>query len=551
MDLSALERMTRLMEVTAALSRTLEPDQVGEVVMTTGLTAVGARGGALLRSDPEAHDWVLLECANGRPKPAARLSFGSDVALAVCARTGRGGPMGPWGLCLPLFVRGHVIGALAVDFVAGDALDRDDRAFLEAMADQCAQALERARLFATERVRREELERSNRMKDDFFGIVSHELRTPLSAILGWSRMLRHGMLGTAALRERALDAIERNAALQTRLVDDLLDVSRIVSGKLALETSTVDLAVVIEAAIDSVRPALLAKHVDIGTTLTLAASVRGDFRRLQQALWNVLTNAIKFTPRGGRIDIWLEHHERTVSIAIEDSGVGIPADVLPHVFERFKQADGTTTRKYGGLGLGLSIVRHVIEAHGGEVRAHSEGEGRGTRIVIDLPLPDSENIARDGRDGAADGASLTARLLGARVLLVDDDADMLEFLGAALETAGALVRTTDGARSALEALGDFRPHVIVADIAMPEVDGYAFIRNVRALAADAGGLTPALALSALAQPADRARAVSAGFHMHVPKPVDPGDLVVTIASLLAPDWSADASARALAEDHED
>ena len=357
MELSALERMTRLLEVTAALLKTMTPDQVADVVMDMGLSALGARAGALLTVDDESGEYVVLERScdgEGAPARASRLRFDADVPVALCARTGRAVCLGAQRICLPLLIRGHAIGALAVELPADESLDDERRALLAAAADQCAQALERARLYALEQLRREELERSNRLKDDFLGIVSHELRTPLSAILGWARMLRHGMVGSSQARERALEAIERNATLQARLVDDLLDVSRIVSGKLDLETSAVDLGSVIDAAVDSVRPTLLAKGVE--TRLSLApegVTVLGDPRRLQQVVWNLLTNAIKFTRSGGRIDLCLERAGSAARISVKDNGIGISQDALPHVFERFKQADGSATRQYGGLGLGL------------------------------------------------------------------------------------------------------------------------------------------------------------------------------------------------------
>jgi signal transduction histidine kinase/CheY-like chemotaxis protein len=429
---------------------------------------------------------------------------------------------------VPLLIRGHPIGALELELPPSVVLDDEYSAMIEATADQCAQALERARLYALEQVRREELERSNRLKDDFLGIVSHELRTPLSAILGWARLLKRGIVGTEPARERALEAIERNATLQARLVDDLLDVSRIVSGKLELETSGVDLASVVDAAIDSVRPALLAKDLDVRLSLAQdGVTVLGDARRLQQVVWNLLTNAIKFTPKGGRIEIRLVRVDRAARLTVKDNGIGIPADVLPHVFERFKQADGSATRQHGGLGLGLSIVRHVIEAHGGSVEASSEGPGRGTEIVVDLPLGE---LASMPSLRPAD-VPLEAHLAGAKVLLVDDDNDAREFLATALRGAGAEVRAVPGASAAFEVMRAWRPDVIVSDIAMPDVDGYAFIRGVRELDPAEGGRTPAVALTALARPKDRLRALSAGFQTHMPKPVDPNELVLAVASL--------------------
>jgi signal transduction histidine kinase/ActR/RegA family two-component response regulator len=532
MELSALERMTRLLEVTAALSKTMTPDQVANVVMNMGLSVVGARSGALLTLDDERREYVILESGagtEGAGKPRARrLPLEASDAIAACARTGS--PRSERGrIYWPLLIRGHPIGALALDLPAGETLDDERRAMLGATADQCAQALERARLYAIEQVRREELERSNRLKDDFLGIVSHELRTPLSAILGWARMLRRGIVGSAQARERALEAIERNATLQARLVDDLLDVSRIVSGKLELETGAVDLASVIDAALDSVRPTLLAKDLEVQLALAHEGlTVLGDPRRLQQVVWNLLTNAIKFTPPGGHIEVSLARAGRMARVRVKDTGMGIPADVLPHIFERFKQADGSATRQHGGLGLGLSIVRHVIEAHGGHVEASSEGEGRGSEIAIELPLAEAGSLPSLRN---AETQPLEGRLDEALILLLDDDEDTRDFLATALAAAGASVRTFGTVAEAITAMTDWHPDVIVSDIAMPEEDGYAFIRRVRALPPDAGGRTPAVALTALARPKDRVRALSAGFQTHLPKPVDPSELVLAVANL--------------------
>jgi signal transduction histidine kinase/ActR/RegA family two-component response regulator len=536
MELSALERMTRLLEVASALSKTITPRQVADVVMHMGLSALGARSGALLTIDDESGEYVLLEraCDPGEPPHAVRLPSDAQTPVVVCARTGRPVTDGAYELCLPLLIRGHAIGALALQLRPGEVFDDERCALVEAAADQCAQALERARLYAIEQLRREELEVSNRLKDDFLGIVSHELRTPLSAILGWARMLKRGVVGPHS-QERALDAIERNATLQARLVDDLLDVSRIVSGKLELETGPVDLSSVVDAAVDSVRPSLIAKGVDVRLSLPPlcddVVTVLGDAARLQQVVWNLLTNAIKFTKPGGRIDLRLECEGRVGRISVKDDGIGIPPDVLPHVFERFKQADDSATRQHGGLGLGLSIVRHVVEAHGGTVRALSEGVGRGTEMLVELPTSEAPKAPTDAdHPAAADPPSPT--LDGARVLLIDDDEDTRDYLAAALQASGADLVAVGSATAAAETMGVWRPDVIISDIAMPGLDGYAFIRGVRALPEEAGGRTPAVALTALARSRDRVRAFAAGFQTHLTKPIDPRELVLAVASLL-------------------
>jgi signal transduction histidine kinase len=532
MQLSAIERMRNLLDVTSALYRAMTTDQVANVVMLAALPAVGARAGALLMIDDERREYVLLQrvCdGDSGSSRSSRLPLDSEEPIAACARSARPVPRGPSSMCLPLLIRGTAIGALELQLPSDELVDDERRELLEAAAEQCAQALERASLYALEQVRREELERSNRMKDDFLGIVSHELRTPLSAILGWARMLKRGVVSSGAARERALDAIERNATLQARLVDDLLDVSRIVSGKLELETSNVDVASIVEAAIDSVRPSLLAKGLEVRLSMAHdGATVLGDARRLQQVVWNLLTNAIKFTGPGGRIDLFVSRNGRTVRMSVRDNGIGIPADVLPFVFERFKQADGSATRRHGGLGLGLSIVRHVVEAHGGVVQALSAGEGEGTEIVVELPALPAESTPSLP---VSEAQPLGGRLQGARILLVDDDDDTRDFLATALGTAGAQMRGAATARAAFEAVTDWRPDVIVSDISMPEEDGYSFIRRVRSLPAEAGGRTPAVALTALARPKDRVSALAAGFQTHLPKPVDPNELVLAVANL--------------------
>lgn len=531
MELSALERMTRLLEVTAALSKTMTPDQVADVVLHMGLSAVGAQRGALLTFDEEARDYVLLEHDRDAPGPpsARRLPEDSDAPIVRCAQSAKPLAPGPGRVCLPLLIRGHPIGAIELCVTGEEALDDERRGLFEATADSTAQALERARLYALEQLRREELERSNRLKDDFLGIVSHELRTPLSAILGWARMLKRGVVSNGDARTRALDAIERNATLQARLVDDLLDVSRIVSGKLDLEMTSVDLAAVVDAAIDSVRPTLLAKDLEV--RLDIAASgayVLGDARRMQQVVWNLLTNAIKFTPAGGHIDVSLRRSGRIVRLSVRDDGEGITPEVLPRIFERFKQGDASSTREHGGLGLGLAIVRHVVEAHGGAVSAYSDGEGRGAEIVVELPMGEPESLPSLR---AGDSQPIRVSLAGARVLLVDDDDDTRDFLAAALQSSGADVRAVGDAATAFALVGSWRPEVIVSDIAMPQQDGYALIRSIRALPPEQGGRTPAVALTALARPKDRVRALAAGFQTHLPKPVDPSELTLAVANL--------------------
>ncbi|WNG28992.1 PAS domain-containing protein [Cystobacter fuscus] len=409
----------------------------------------------------------------------------------------------------------------------GTVLDITERKQLEA---------ERVALLEREQAARTEAENANRLKDDFIATVSHELRTPLTAILGWVQILRSGQLPEER-RMRALETVERNAHAQSQLVEDLLDISRIMSGKLALEVESVDLSAVVEAALESIRPAAAAKGILLQPVLDSVATVMGDPTRLQQVVWNLLSNAVKFTPKGGRVQVLVERRDSSVEIVVADSGKGIPVDFLPHVFERFRQAEGSVARKYGGLGLGLSIVKHLVEAHGGTIDAFSEGEGRGATFTVRLPIA----VVRRKEPGASstgsrDEPELTCppQLEGLRVLLVDDEADTRELLRTLLEGCRARVETAGSAAEGLRALLQTRPHLLISDIGMPGEDGHAFIRKVRALPASEGGRIPAVALTAYARAEDRTRALLAGFKAHVPKPIERSELLAVILSLIPP-----------------
>ena len=383
-------------------------------------------------------------------------------------------------------------------------------------------------------------EEANRTKDEFLATLSHELRTPLTSILGWSRMLASSQLNPENIK-RALESIERNARAQAKLIDDLLDVSRIITGKLRLEVRPVDLASVIEGAIESVRPAAEAKGIRLQRVLDTGQQVvSGDPERLQQVVWNLLSNAVKFTPKGGRVQVRLERINSHVEISVSDTGRGINPDVLPHVFERFRQADSSTAREHGGLGLGLAIVRHLVELHGGTVRAESAGEGQGTTFTVDLPLMIMR--ARERADSRSEewahptaetgeGLVCPPELQGLHVLIVDDDADALSLLTAVLESCGARVTAVGAARAALDKLKGERFDVLLSDIGMPEEDGYWLIKKVRRLPKDGGGQIPAAALTAYARRQDRMRVLRSGYQMHVPKPVEPAELVAVVASL--------------------
>ena len=399
---------------------------------------------------------------------------------------------------------------------------------------------EREQLLAREQALRAEAESSNRLKDEFLATVSHELRTPLTAILGWAAMLRAGGLDGPTL-DHALSTIERNARAQAQLVEDLLDVSRIISGNLRLDARPTDLLLVIKSALDSVRPAADAKGIQLQLVLDPAAgSIRGDAARLQQVVWNLISNAIKFTPEGGSVEVKIDRTSSEARVIVRDTGEGISPEFLPHVFDRFQQADGTKTRRHGGLGLGLSIVRHLVELHGGRVEASSEGQGRGATFMVRLPLaaersPEASQAplpeVRETAEAPAPAAGATS-LRGLRVLAVDDEPDTRDMLKGVLERYGAEVMTVGTAGEALDALSGWRPDVLVSDIGMPGEDGYSLIEKVRKSGPERGSATPAIALTGYVRVEERALALEAGYQMFVPKPVEAGELAAIIASLV-------------------
>ena len=396
---------------------------------------------------------------------------------------------------------------------------------------------ERERLLLLEREARAEAEAASRLKDEFLATVSHELRTPLTAVLGWIHILRGGRLDEQAAA-RALEVIERNARSQNQLIEDLLDVSRIITGKLRLDVRPVNPASFIESAIEAVIPAAEAKGIQVQKALDNEVSaISGDPARLQQVVWNLLSNAIKFTPTGGRVEVSLERINSHVEISVADSGDGIKQEFLPFVFDRFRQADGTTSRQYGGLGLGLAIVRHLVELHGGTVRADSSGEGEGSVFTVIIPL--LPVYQREMYEEQAQGTEVDAHLpveypdnlAGLEVLVVDDEADTLELIKVLLGQCGAEVTTASSAAEALNLLERIKPDVIISDIGMPSEDGYEFIRKVRQLSPEKGGRIPAVALTAYARAEDRLRVLRSGYQMHVSKPVELAELVAVVANI--------------------
>jgi signal transduction histidine kinase/ActR/RegA family two-component response regulator len=438
---------------------------------------------------------------------------------------------------LTIFGDGVMGALLLLMFFAQVSKHMKERAALLQQEEAARQAAERA--FDGERQARDRAEQASRLKDEFLATVSHELRTPLNAILGWARMLRAGTVDPKSVN-RGLESIERNAVAQAQLIEDLLDISRIVAGRLRLEVVPLDLVDVIRAAVDVVKPAADAKQIQIETSFDRgAAAVTGDPQRLQQVIWNLLSNSIKFTAAGGRVETRLERRDNKAAIVVHDTGEGINPEFIPHVFELFRQADGGPSRKQGGLGLGLAIVRRIVEMHGGTIRAESLGQGTGSTFIVELPLL-GVRLA-DGRDQpaarAGDAAALATsletapRLDGLKILAVDDQRDTLEVIEAILTNRGAEVRTCGDARAAVEAVRTWHPDLLVADIGLPDEDGYALIQRVRDLPPEEGGKTPAVALTAYARVEDRMRTLSAGYHMHVAKPVEPLDLVTILGTL--------------------
>ena len=396
---------------------------------------------------------------------------------------------------------------------------------------------ERAALLVRERDARRHAEEADRLKDEFLATLSHELRTPLTSILGWASMISNGEVEGASAA-RAIETIERNARSQARLIDDLLDVSRIITGNLRLELRPLNITPIVEAAIDALRPTADAKGIQFRTEFTSTLClVRGDANRLRQVIWNLLSNGIKFTQRGGSVSINLTC-ESSVHLTVTDTGEGIPSEFLPYVFDRFRQAEGSISRKQGGLGLGLAVVRHLVELHGGSVSAASDGHGLGSTFTVDLPMAqERRDPARieERRREVERRRSLSGekvRLDGVHILLVEDDEDSRKLLGTMLKRHGADVSSAASAADAFRLFNERRPDVLVSDIGMPDEDGYELISKIRALRSDQGGLVPAIALTGYATRKDREHSLAAGYHRHMAKPIEQNDLIAAVANLL-------------------
>jgi PAS domain S-box-containing protein len=614
----SVNRTVLLQSITAALSEALTPKEVADVVMNQGIAALGACAGSVVLLTQGNTTLKVLQ-ATGYPEsvidtwesfpitaptPIAEtirtkkpIFLENPAALRVnypnlidaVALTGNNA----WA-SIPLIAEGKAIGALGFSFATALAFNEEDQRFMLTLGQQCGQAIARAQLYEAEKTARAQAETANRIKDEFLAVLSHELRTPLNPILGWSKLLRTRNFDEAT-KIRALETIERNAKLQTQLIEDLLDVSRILQGKLSLNLHAVDLKVAIAAAQETVRLAAEAKSIEIQTVLNDIGKVLGDGDRLQQIMWNLLSNAVKFTPPEGRVEVRLEEVREgdaltwgngdaltqgrgdaltqgrgdaltqgngdtltqgrgdtgTLSasprlpvtassspgyaqIQVIDTGKGISPEFLPHVFDYFRQADAKTTRIFGGLGLGLAIVRHLVELHGGTVEADSLGEGQGATFTVKLPLLKSAELRTSSPESSNSELNTEeSLLLGVQILLVDDQEDVRDFFSFALEQYGATVTPVASATEALEALAKSKPDILLSDIGMPLMDGYMLLRQVRKLPPEQGGKIPAIALTAYAGEINHKQALAAGFQKHLPKPVEPLDLANAIVNLIA------------------
>ncbi|MCW5312498.1 PAS domain S-box protein [Nostoc sp. KVJ3] len=553
----SVNRTLLLQRITAALSEALTPQEVADVVVNQGIAVLEATGGSVVLLD-EGDNTLKVVQAIGYPQTLvntwATFPITSPNQIAETVRTGQ--PIflenlaamiarypdlanivtvmgnNAWA-SIPLIAEGKVIGALGLSFTTGQIFNEEDRGFMLTLGQQCAQAIARAQLYEAEKTARAQAETANRIKDEFLAVLSHELRTPLNPILGWAKLLRTRNFDEAT-KIKALETIERNAKLQTQLIGDLLDVSRILQGKVRLNLYAVDLKIAIAAALETVRLAAEAKSIQIQTVLSNdIGKVLGDSDRLQQVMWNLLSNAVKFTPTDGQVEVRLQQVGLDAQIQVIDTGKGINPEFLPYVFDYFRQADAKTTRVFGGLGLGLAIVRHLVELHGGTVQAESLGEGQGATFTVSLPLlKNSELRVSSGDASQAELSNDDILLAGVQILLVDDQADVREFFTFALEQYGATVTAVESAAEALETLAQSKPDILLSDIGMPLMDGYMLLREVRKLPPEQGGQIPAIALTAYAGEINYNQAIAAGFQKHLPKPVDAEDLATAIDKII-------------------
>jgi len=552
LDVAAtLDRVTRMLVPAVAdwCSVYLRDDEAGPI-RQAAVAHLDAEKEALLRLMFERYGATASTASHGHPKvlrtgrtvlipeitDAMREAIARDPEhLALLREIGTTSV-----IIVPLAVQGRTFGAISLARGAGRRrYAGDDLVLAEELGRRISVAVDTARLFELAQRERARAEEASRAKDEFLATLSHELRTPINAVLGWVRMLRSGALGPEK-QDRALDTIDRNTRAQVQLIEDLLDFSRITAGKLQLTVAPVDLCGVVEAALDTVRPAAEARGVRIQADLDACAeagAIQGDATRLQQIVWNLLSNAVKFSRRGDRVRVTLTREPSSVQIVVADTGQGIDPAFLPYVFDRFRQQDASSTRQHGGLGLGLAIVKHLVELHGGVVRADSDGIGKGAAFTVRLPVtPREAPVAAPSPQRALAARaerSLTCppEIPGLRVLAVDDEPDARELIQSVLESCGAVVTTAASAAEALERLLASPPDVIVSDIGMPHEDGHALIRRIRALPPAQGGRIPAVALTAYARMEDRMQALASGFTSYAAKPIDPQELLLVLSTL--------------------
>ena len=549
----------KLGEIGVMVASTLERDRIIEKVTDTAAELTHAELGVFFHNiiDSASGEAYLLRMSSGAAKgapvrlsnPQASTLFAATLRgdrtvrlddVTADSRFGGRSPFDGMGeghlpvrsyLAVPVRgMEGEAIGGLFFGHSRPGLFTAEHEQMVEGIAAWASVGLENARLYA-------EAHEANRMKDEFLAVLSHELRTPLNAIVGYSRLLRGGIL-SGDKAARGLETLERNATWLTQIVEDVLDVSRIISGKIRLDVRAVDLPGIVDNAMATAQPAADAKGVRLETVIDPGVEpVAGDADRLQQVVWNLVTNAVKFTPKDGRVQVRLTRVNSYLDIVVTDTGLGIRSDFLPFVFERFRQAESGPTRKTGGLGLGLAIVRHIVEMHGGTVHASSEGEGRGSVFSVRLPLmagrPEGPDPRREHpRAARLDALKRLGDLRGIRVVAIDDEDDALTLLRVVLEAAGAEVETVSAPAAAMERIAAVRPDVLIVDLGMPEVDGFELIRRIRASTNPDVRDVPAAALTAFARSEDRTKALRSGFEMHLAKPVDPGELVASVTTLV-------------------
>jgi K+-sensing histidine kinase KdpD len=546
-------RTSRLHTLSSALSEAVTVDAVARAVITHGRIVAGATAGEvmMLVEDGSHFDTLYGETTDPHGAELRHMPVEDGLCATEAVRTRRPvfvKSLTEWqdrywrsasiaadggyesSATMPLLVENAPIGVLAFHFTVPVNFDDDYQALLTSVAQHCAQALDRARLYESTQRARADAERANRIKDEFVSVVSHELRTPLSAILGWAGMLQRGTLN-GEKTARALQSIADNASRQARLIEELLDFSRVASGRTSLHIERVDIRELVRNVVESMVPTAAARGIDLHLSPAPPVDVEGDVRRLEQVFFNLIDNALKFTPKGGRVSLDVRIVDGLVEVQVTDTGAGIDAEFLPRVFDRFRQADSTTSRAHGGLGLGLSIAKQLVEAHKGTIEADSAGKGHGASFTVRLPAAASrasEEFSVEARPPAPHSdlrAPVETRLDGLRVLVVDDEADAREVMAQTLETYGANVELAESAREALEILEHLRVDVLLADIAMPDEDGFALIRNVRASSVPGVSTIPAAAVTAFTREEHRQHALTAGFQMHLGKPFQPAELV--------------------------